>query len=168
MKITLLRNPIIESNDFLKNENDSYEFLIEGISSTLVDKLKDFLDITSKQSLRDSLDKLKKEYPFSSMDTLRASKYISISKDNLENKQFIKKLEELRITLQKGIQEDISKYTFPKNYKLSLNCNIKIKDMIEIFLLGNTSNSDYEIKNLSRALYKSLSKEHKTIFEDYL
>lgn len=163
MRITLLQNKTTQD---IKN---IYSFCIKEINKTIVDEFEQnyLSDIVVESSLK-SLENLKKEYPFSSMDTLRASKYISLSSQKEENIKYLKILEQLRVSLQKGIKENLDDYKYPETFHLSLTCNINKKNIQDIFLKANYTSANKKIKDFSRAIYKSLPKEQKTLFEDYL
>jgi thymidylate synthase (FAD) len=163
MKITLLQNKTTQ------NQKDIYTFCIKEINQTLVEEFRNiYLSNISIESSLNSLENLKKEYPISSMDTLRASKYISLSAQKEENVNLLKILEQLRVSLQTGIKENLDDYKYPETFHLSLTCNIEKKNIQDIFLQANSSSANKNIKDFSRAIYKSLPKEQRTLFEDYL
>ncbi len=163
MKITLLQNQTTD------NQKDIYTFCIKEINQTLVDEFRNtYLSNISIESSFSSLENLKKEYPLSYMDTLRASKYISLSSKKEQNTNYLKVLEQLRISLQKGIKENLEEYTYPETFHITLTCDIDKKSIQDIFLESNKDCANKNIKDFLRAIYKSLQKEQKTLFEDYL
>lgn len=153
MKITLLENDSSKSK---------YTFLIEGISNTLVKKL---LDFKKDDIILCSLENLKKEYALSTLDTLRASKYIVTSNETSEHEKNIKALEKLRVALQANSSNNIQNL-IPDVYKRNITCEIDIKNLKELISLRDLENSSYEEKELSRVLFKTLPKEDRNLLDD--
>lgn len=153
MKITLLEN----DSSKLK-----YIFLIEGISNTLIKKLQNYI---KSEILLHPLENLKKEYALSTLDSLRASKYIVTSLKTLEHEENIKALEKLRVALQSDLSKNLNKL-IPDVYKRNTTCQLDLKDLKEFLALRDFKSSSYEEKELARLLFKALPKEHRNLLED--
>ncbi|MGB6329721.1 MAG: hypothetical protein WBF48_12420 [Halarcobacter sp.] len=156
MKIKLLENDSLDSK---------YTFLIEGISNTLLRKLESF---KKSESTIYPLEELKKEYSFSTRDTLRASKYIVTKNNLLEHEKNIKALEKLRVTLQIdlvnltiNIQDLI-----PDVYKRNITCEIDLKNLQIFITLRDLETSLEEEKELARLLFKALPKDDRNLLEE--
>lgn len=155
MKIELLLN---------NSSNLKFTFLIEGISNTLIKELK---NIEIIQTTLHSLDALKKEYAMSTLDSLRASKYIVTSDKKEENEKNIIALEKLRVSLQanENNSNTILKL-IPETYKRNINCKINLKELKNSISLKEIDSSTKEEKELARLLYKSFPKEQRNLLED--
>ena len=151
MKIELLENNSLE--------NEQYRFLMESINNNLVKELSKIGEVLiCTKSIKNNLEKLKKEYAFSSMDTLRASKYMYMIKDKEENETEIKVLERLRILIQSKIEDDVFTYTFPTSYKTSLNWEVKKENLEKFIAKSDIDSTNEEIKKLTFAISKLLDK----------
>ena len=151
MKIELLENDSLES--------EQYRFLMESINNNLVKELSKIGEVLiCTKSIKNNLEKLKKEYAFSSMDTLRASKYMYMIKDKEENETEIKVLERLRILIQSKIEDDVFTYTFPTSYKTSLNWEVKKENLEKFIAKSDIDSTNEEIKKLTFAISKLLDK----------
>lgn len=151
MKIELLENDSLES--------EQYRFLMESINNNLVEELSKIGEVLiCTKSIKNNLEKLKKEYAFSSMDTLRASKYMYMIKDKEENETEIKVLERLRILIQSKIEDDVFTYTFPTSYKTSLNWEVKKENLEKFIAKSDIDSTNEEIKKLTFAISKLLDK----------
>ena len=147
MKVSLIQN---------NSSNNIYSFLIEGISNSIIQTLLDNPSITIDiKSSEDSLKSLKKEYALSSLDTLRASKYILLTNEKDINDDLVKQLEELRVQLQTNIDNDFKKYKIPNSFKYTINLNIKKEETKSLL------NKD---KKLRASILKALPKEDKKLF----
>jgi len=156
MNVTLLQNPSSISEDL------TYTFFIEGISNVLFQELMPYKKGSHTIA---PLEKLKKEYSFSSLDSLRASKYIVMSKDTLLNEKSIKTLEELRISLQSNPNNDIKEESLPAFYKRSLNCSFSLKKLQELISSIDLESTPLENKHLSKALFRAFPKEQRKLFD---
>lgn len=147
MKITLNKN---------NSSEDRYNFWIEGISNLLIQNLLENKNTKIEiKSSEDLLKLLKKEYAFSSLDTLRASKYISLTNIKDTNDSLVKELEKLRVELQSNIDEDFKEYSLPNSFKTNITLDIK-KDETKSIL-----NKDEKLRS---GILKALPKEDKKLF----
>jgi len=147
MKITLNKN---------SSSEDRYSFWIEGISNLLIQNLLENKNAKIEiKSSEDLLKLLKKEYAFSSLDTLRASKYISLTNIKDTNDSLVKELEKLRVELQSNIDEDFKDYSLPNSFKTNITLDIK-KDETKSIL-----NKDEKLRS---GILKALPKEDKKLF----
>lgn len=156
MKIKLLEND---------SSHTKYTFLIEGISNTLLKKLENF---KKNESTIYSLEELKKEYSFSTRDTLRASKYIVTKNNILEHEKNIKALEKLRVTLQIDLVNLTTniKDLIPDVYKRNITCKIDQKNLQKVISLRDLEINLEEEKELARLLFKTLPKDDRNLFEE--
>lgn len=153
MKISLVKN---DSSNF------KYNFLIEGISNTLIKKLEDF----KKGEINlHSLENLKKEYALSTLDTLRASKYIVTINDNKEHEENIKALEKLRVALQSNSLDDTHNL-IPEVYKRDISCQLDLKSLQKLISLRDLNSSTKEEKELASSLFKAFPKESRNLLEE--
>lgn len=149
MKIELLENDSLES--------EQYRFLMESINNNLVKELSKIGEVLiCTKSIKNNLEKLKKEYAFSSMDTLRASKYMYLLKDKEQNDIEVQKLEKIRVLIQAKIEDDVKSYDFPKSYKTTLTWKVENKNLQEFI---NTESDIEEVNKLKFAISKLLPKE---------
>lgn len=148
-------------------EHLSYTFFIEGISRAVLQELaRHRMSSPSVKSTRYTLKELKEEEAFSSMDTLRASKYLVMTKNKMVDEMSIKALENLRIVLQGNVGNDIAKYCLPESYKTSLTWTINARSLQNFIALRSSKAALWEIRDLANALFKSLPEDHKYLFEN--
>lgn len=148
-------------------EHLSYTFFIEGISRAVLQELaRHRMSSPSVKSTRYTLKELKEEEAFSSMDTLRASKYLVMTKNKMVDEMSIKALENLRIVLQGNVSNDIAKYCLPESYKTSLTWTINARSLQNFIALRTSKAALWEIRDLANALFKSLPEDHKYLFEN--
>ena len=148
-------------------EHLSYTFFIEGISRAVLQELaRHRMSSPSVKSTRYTLKELKEEEAFSSMDTLRASKYLVMTKNKMVDEMSIKALENLRIVLQSNVGNDIAKYCLPESYKTSLTWTINARSLQNFIALRSSKAALWEIRDLANALFKSLPEDHKYLFEN--
>ena len=150
-------------------EHLTYTFFIDGVSRALLQELaRHRMASPSVKSTRYTLKELQEEYAFSSMDTLRASKYLVMTKNKLVDEMSIKALENLRIVLQTNTSNDIAKYCLPESYKTSLTWTINARSLQNFISLRSSKSALWEIRYLAKALFKSLPTDHKYLFESSL
>lgn len=148
-------------------EHLTYTFFIDGVSRALLQELaRHRMASPSVKSTRYTLKELKTEDAFSSMDTLRASKYLVMTENELVNEMSIKALENLRQVLQTKIGNDVAKYCLPESYKTSLTWTINARSLQNFIALRSHKSALWEIRNLAKALYDSLPEDHRYLFED--
>ena len=150
-------------------EHLTYTFFIDGVSRALLQELaRHRMASPSVKSTRYTLKELQEEYAFSSMDTLRASKYLVTTQNKLIDELSIKALENLRVVLQTNISYGIAKYCLPQSYKTSLTWTINAQSLQNFITLKSSKSALWEIKKLTKVLFQSLPKDHKYLFEDCL
>lgn len=157
MKVTLI------SNSSSISENSTYSFFIEGISNILFQEL---IAYKKGEHSISPLKELKKEYAFSYLDTLRASKYIVITENTNLNEKSIKSLEDLRISLQSNADNKIEEEMLPLYYKRSLICDFKKEKLQELVALADLHSTSSENKKFAKTLYKAFPKEHRKLFDE--
>lgn len=148
-------------------EHLTYTFFIDGISRALLQELECHnMASSSVKSTQYRLKELKEEYSFSSMDTLRASKYLVMTQNKLVDEMSIKALENLRIVLQSNLSNEIAKYCLPESYKTSLTWTINARSLQNVIALRSSKSALWEIKDLASQLFKNLPQDHKYLFEN--
>jgi thymidylate synthase (FAD) len=76
-------------------------------------------------------------------------------------------LNDLQITLNEGIKNDIAKYCMPEAYKTSLVMTINARALQNFLELRSSKHALWEIQNLAKAMYNALPESHKFLF-DYI
>lgn len=95
----------------------------------------------------------------------RASKYIITTGNETVDFNNIVKLDMLRVSVQSGIANDISKYEMPECYKTSLTWTINARSLQNFMKLRSSSHALPEIQVLANKLYEELPYEYKYLFE---
>ena len=78
----------------------------------------------------------------------------------------VKALENLRLVLKEGISLDIAKYCLPESYKTELTWSINARALQNFLHLRSSKSALWEIRELAKAIFAALPKEHSFIFED--
>ena len=144
MNVTLIKSPSIEEV--------SYSFSINEITRKLFEELElSKIGLLSIKSSEDLLKSLKKEYAFSSMDTLRASKYL-INTDEIS----VKALEKLRVLLQAQNENNLEGHSLPETFKTSFTWTIDAKSLQNFINLKDEESTLLEMKNLATRIFNSL------------
>lgn len=161
-------------------EHVTYNFYVSGISRALLQELaRHRMANLSVKSTRYTLKELKDEEAFTSYTDLdsqeyinngreRAEKYIVLSSDERVNRMSILALDNLRELLVQGISNDQAKYALPESYKTELTWTINIRSLQNFISLRSNKAALWEIRDLAKAVYDALPKEHKFLFEDCL
>ena len=149
-------------------EHLSYTFYIKGISRALLQELaRHRIASLSVKSTRYTLKELKEEEEaFNKSDYNRAEKYLVMTENEIVNQMSIKALENLRQVLQTNIGNDIAKYCLPESYKTELTWSINARSLQNFISLRSSKSALWEIRDLAKAVFKALPKEHKYLFED--
>eukprot|EP01156_Anaeramoeba_ignava_P013876 Anaeramoba_ignava/a607699_252.p5 GENE.a607699_252~~a607699_252.p5 ORF type:complete len:226 (+),score=-13.01 a607699_252:4429-5106(+) len=170
-------------------EHLTYTFYISGISRALLQELaRHRMASPSVKSTRYTLKELKEEESFTegmSMLELkekytnpdevytdkhmsRASKYLVWTNELGVDFSSVAALENLRIMLNEGIGNDKAKYCLPESYKTELTWTINARSLQNFIHLRSSKSALWEIRDLAKALYDALPKEHQYLFEDSL
>ncbi len=170
-------------------EHLTYTFYISGISRALLQELaRHRMASPSVKSTRYTLKELKEEESFTegmSMLELkekytnpdevyadkhmaRASKYLVWTNELGVDFSSLAALENLRIMLNEGIGNDKAKYCLPESYKTELTWTINARSLQNFIHLRSSKSALWEIRDLAKALYDALPKEHQYLFEDSL
>ena len=149
-------------------EHLSYTFYIKGISRALLQELaRHRMASLSVKSTRYTLKELKEEEEaFNKSDYNRAEKYLVMTENEMVNQMSIKALENLRQVLQTNIGNDIAKYCLPESYKTELTWSINARSLQNFISLRSSKSALWEIRDLAKAVFEALPKEHKYLFED--
>ena len=168
-------------------EHLNYTFYIQGISRALLQELsRHRMASLSVKSTRYTLKELKKEETFTkgiSMVELkekyknpdevykdkhmvRAQKYLVWTGVLSVDFASLVALENLRLILLDGIENDKAKFCLPESYKTELTWTINARSLQNFLTLRSSRSALWEIQNLANAIYNSLPKDHKYLFED--
>ncbi len=167
-------------------EHLNYTFYISGVSRALLQELaRHRIASPSVKSTRYTLKELKDEESFTdgmSMIELkekytnpnevyadkhmvRANKYLVWTNELGVDFSSVVALENLRLMLIDGIGNDKAKFCLPESYKTELTWTINARSLQNFIALRSTKAALWEIRDLSYALYESLPKDHKYLFE---
>ena len=143
-------------------EHLNYNFAIEGISRACLQELARHRHASlSVKSSRYTLKELKSEENIRAV----ASKYIVMSGDGRVDECSILALENLQKLLLEGIANDLAKYAMPECYKTALAWSVNARALQNFLSLRSSKSALWEIRNLAYALFETLPKEHKFLFE---
>lgn len=145
-----------------------YTFYIQGISRALLQELsRHRIASLSVKSSRYTLIELKKEnsfLPINEENMKRIERFIVLTKNEEINSYSIHALENLRISLSKGISTDIAKYCMPEAYKTELTWTINARSLQNFLELRSSTHALEEIRNLANTLKAEIPKDHRFIF----
>jgi thymidylate synthase (FAD) len=148
-----------------------YNFHITGISRACLQELaRHRIASLSVKSSRYTLKELKEEGIFNNFDNefeyKRASKYVVwTGNHNVDITTFFM-LEDLRSLIAEGVSNDIAKYAMPDAYKTELAWSINARSLQNFLELRTNKAALLEIRKLAKAVFESIPKEHKYLFED--
>lgn len=149
-------------------EHIVYSFSIIGISRGCLQELaRHRIASLSVKSTRYTLKELKEEesfLPYSNYNKLRALKYLVQSPDEEVFQLSVRALENVRILIQRGISNDITKHTLPESYKTSLVWTINARSLQNFLELRNTQQAHFEIRELAQAVLANLPQSHRFLF----
>ena len=74
-------------------------------------------------------------------------------------------LENLQKLLLEGIANDLAKYAMPECYKTALAWSVNARALQNFLSLRSSKSALWEIRNLAYALFETLPKEHRFLFE---
>ena len=96
----------------------------------------------------------------------RASNYLVLTGVDEVDYASIIGLEFLRKNLNNKIENDISKYAIPENFKTSLVMTINARSLQNFLELRSSKHALWEIQDLAKAMYEAIPNEHKFLFDD--
>ncbi len=144
-----------------------YTFYIKGISRALLQELaRHRMASLSVKSTRYTLKELKNEEPFKENDFEKASKYLVMTGNETVDKMSILALNNLQKVLKEGISNDIAKYCLPESYKSELTWTVNARSLQNFLNLRSSKEALWEIRELSREIFKALPEDHKYLFEE--
>ena len=94
------------------------------------------------------------------------SKYIVLTGDEDVDNMSILALENVRIMVQEGKPNDVSKYCMPECFKTSLVMTINARSLQNFLELRSSKHALWEIQLLARALYEAIPDEHKFLYDN--
>lgn len=153
-------------------EHISYSFEINGISRACLQELaRHRMASYSVQSSRYVLHKfLKNEEPFddvcSESVVSRARKYLVLSDDLSVQRRQILALEELRVIVNSGVSNDISKYAMLESFKTRLVWTINARSLQNFLSLRTSRSALKEIRDLAYCVFEAIPEDHKYLFKD--
>lgn len=147
-------------------EHLNYSFYIQGISRACLQELARHRHASlSVKSTRYTLKELRNEEEFKSINK-NSQKYLVMSGNEMVDLASVKALENLRLILKEGISLDIAKYCLPESYKTELTWSINARALQNFLHLRSSKSALWEIRELAKAIFAALPKEHSFIFED--
>ena len=167
-------------------EHCNYTFDVDGVSRACLQEIaRHRIASYTVKSSRYTLDELKKESPFvkgihyhKTVDKYaiilqrnamtRASKYLVYTSEEKVNTHNIAKLDMLRVNVQSGLANDMTKFELPEAYKTSYVTTINIRSLQNFIKLRTHSSALWEIQYLAKAMYEALPETHKYLFADSL
>jgi len=152
-------------------EHIVYSFDIDGISRACLQELARHRHASlSVKSTRYTLKELKDEEPFNNDDKSvdRASKYVIIPRSLLVTRSILESLESLRLILNSGLSNDITKYCLPEAYKTSLVWTVNLRALQNFLELRTSKAALWEIRELAYEIYKQMPDEHKYLVEEFI
>jgi len=166
-----------------------YTFYISGVSRALLQELaRHRMASPSVKSTRYTLKELKDEDSFTNGMSMLELKEKYTSKDEVyADKHMVKAskylvwtyelgvdfssvvaLENLRLMLLDGVSNDKAKFCLPESYKTELTWSINARSLQNFIALRSSSSALWEIRDLAKALYETLPKDHKYLFSECL
>lgn len=147
-------------------EHLNYSFYIQGISRACLQELARHRHASlSVKSTRYTLKELRNEEEFKSINK-NSQKYLVMSGNEMVDLASVRALENLRLVLKEGISLDIAKYCLPESYKTELTWSINARALQNFLHLRSSKSALWEIRELAKAIFAALPKEHSFIFED--
>ena len=146
-----------------------YNFYIKGISRACLQELaRHRLASYSVKSSRYTLKELKNEdsfLPVNPTNLARADRFIVKTGDEVVDNALLNALENLRVVVASGKANDIAKYAMPECYKTELSWSVNARSLQNFLALRSAKSALWEIRNLANAIFYTLPKEHRFIFE---
>ena len=157
-------------------EHLNYTFYISGVSRALLQEIaRHRMSSPSVKSTRYTLKELKDEEPFTyfikdgistTEDAIeRARKYL-VEVDGGIDISSLYALDRIRLKLNKSEANDKVKYLLPESYKTELTWTINARSLQNFISLRSSKSALWEIRELSKEIFKQLPEEHKYLFKD--
>ncbi len=146
-----------------------FTFYIQGVSRALLQELaRHRIASLSVKSTRYTLKELKNLEVFDEKDYAKASQFIVLTHNDLVDRASIKALNNLQAILKEGVSNDIAKYCLPESYKTELTWSINARSLQNFISLRSDKSALWEIRDLSKAIFKTLPQDVQYLFEESL
>jgi thymidylate synthase (FAD) len=146
-----------------------FTFYIQGVSRALLQELaRHRIASLSVKSTRYTLKELKNLEVFDEKDYAKASQFIVLTHNEMVDTASIKALNNLQAILKDGVSNDIAKYCLPESYKTELTWSINARSLQNFISLRSDKSALWEIRDLSKAIFKTLPQDVQYLFEDAL
>jgi len=150
-------------------EHLNYTFYIEGISRACLQELSRHRHTSpSVKSTRYTLKELKDEDSFFIGAVLvsykRPSQYVVLTGNEKVDMSICHALEHLRLLVQDGISNDLTKYALPEAYKITEQLTINARSLQNFLSLRSDKSALWEIQQLATSLYEALPTGHQYLF----
>lgn len=148
-------------------EHLNYSFDIDGISRACLQELARHRHASmSVKSTRYTLKELKDEDASRPQDWYK--EYAVVPDEEHTRLSIRKAMQELCITVQEGISNDLVKYCLPESYKTSLVWTINARSLQNFLQLRTNKSALWEIRELAYSIFNNLPEDHKYLFEEFL
>ncbi len=146
-----------------------FTFYIQGVSRALLQELaRHRIASLSVKSTRYTLKELKNLEVFDEKDYAKASQFIVLTHNEMVDTASIKALNNLQAILKDGVSNDIAKYCLPESYKTELTWSINARSLQNFISLRSDKSALWEIRDLSKAIFKTLPQDVQYLFEESL
>ncbi|KIM03775.1 MAG: FAD-dependent thymidylate synthase [Sulfurovum sp. AS07-7] len=146
-----------------------FTFYIQGVSRALLQELaRHRIASLSVKSTRYTLKELKNLEAFDEKDYTKASQFIVLTHNEMVDTASIKALNNLQAILKEGVSNDIAKYCLPESYKTELTWSINARSLQNFISLRSDKSALWEIRDLSKAIFKTLPQDIQYLFEESL
>lgn len=146
-----------------------FTFYIQGVSRALLQELaRHRIASLSVKSTRYTLKELKNLEVFDEKDYVKASQFIVLTHNEMVDTASIKALNNLQSILKEGVSNDIAKYCLPESYKTELTWSINARSLQNFISLRSDKSALWEIRDLSKAIFKTLPQDIQYLFEESL
>ncbi|TQV62072.1 MAG: FAD-dependent thymidylate synthase [Sulfurovum sp.] len=146
-----------------------FTFYIQGVSRALLQELaRHRIASLSVKSTRYTLKELKNLEVFDEKDYVKASQFIVLTHNEMVDSASIKALNNLQAILKDGVSNDIAKYCLPESYKTELTWSINARSLQNFISLRSDKSALWEIRDLSKAIFKTLPQDIQYLFEESL
>jgi thymidylate synthase (FAD) len=146
-----------------------FTFYIQGVSRALLQELaRHRIASLSVKSTRYTLKELKNLEVFDEKDYAKASQFIILTHNEMVDTASIKALNNLQAILKEGVSNDIAKYCLPESYKTELTWSINARSLQNFISLRSDKSALWEIRDLSKAIFKTLPQDVQYLFEESL
>ncbi|MDE6978231.1 MAG: FAD-dependent thymidylate synthase [Helicobacter sp.] len=98
----------------------------------------------------------------------RAEHFIILTGNSQVDHASIAALENLRLLLCDGVNNDLAKFAMPECYRTELTWTINARSLQNFLQLRSHKRALWEICNLAHAIFEAIPKEHQFIFAHHL